>query len=217
MPRTGTCIGRDHAGYRFPMAVAEWTYEVAPAGAPAGGLDEYVVVGPSGEALGKVVTLLGRGEELWLVVEPASPPFRHSPRAIPWDQVRDVDHEALTVVLSLGEDGLGSALELDPSKGVEPADEGHTDADAIRVVELPPELRPAAGRPGNVAGTADRPTYAASLIVGGIGIFTLLVVVVILTLTESEWAIALFALPALLLAAAGFLGYRAWRFPYEQA
>jgi hypothetical protein len=53
--------------------------------------------------------------------------------------------------------------------------------------------------------------------VGGIGVFSLLVVVVILTLTGSEWALALFAIPALLLAAAGVLGYRAWRFPYEGA
>ena len=199
------------------MTLAEWTYEVAPAGAPAGGLDEYVVVGPSGEALGKVVTLLRRDEELWLVVEPAAPPLLHSPRALPWHAVREVDHEALTVVLSLGAEGLDDALELDPAKGVEPADEGHTDADAIRLVELPPELRPAAAAPGNVAGPTDRATYAAALLVGGIGIFALLAVVVVLTLTESEWALALFALPALLLAAAGVLGYRAWRFPYERA
>ena len=210
-------FGHGPRGYGLGMTLADWTYEVAPAGAPAGGLDEYVVVDANGGALGKVVTLLRRAEELWLVVEPAAPPFRHSPRAIPWEQVRELDHDALTVVLTVGADGLERALELDPSKGLEPADEGHTQAEAIRLVELPPELRPAAGAPGNVAGPVDRPTYAASLMVGGIGVFSLLVVVVILTVTGSEWALALFAIPALLLAAAGVLGYRAWRFPYEGA
>lgn len=199
------------------MALADWTYEVAPAGAPAGGLDEYVVVDPDGGQLGKVVTLLRRGADLWVVVEPAAPPFRHSPRAIPWEQVREVDHEGLTVVLTLDESGLGDALELDPEKGVEPADEGHTDADAIRLVELPDELRPASMPPGNVTSTADRPTYAASLVAGGLGVFSLLVVVIVLTLTDAGWPLALLAIPLLLLAVAGALGYRAWRAPYERA
>ena len=198
------------------MAVADWTYEVAPAGASAGGLDEYVVVGRNGEPLGKVVTLLQRKDELWLVVEPAAPPLRHSPRAIAWDDVREVDHEALTIVLALDPDGVERALELDPAKGVEPVREGHTDAEAIRLVDLPPHLRPPAGRPGNVAGPTDRPGYAASLLVGGAGLFALLVVIVILTLSSSAWALALFVLPALLFAAAGVLAYRAFRFPYER-
>jgi hypothetical protein len=119
-------------------------------------------------------------------------------------------------VLTLDADGLGAALELDPAKGVEPAD-GETDADAIRLVELPPDVRPKAVAPGNVAGPTDRPGYAASLLVGGIGIFSLLLVIVILTLTESAWALALVAVPVLLLAVAGGLAYRAFRFPYGRA
>ena len=196
------------------MALAEWTYEVAPAGAPAGGLDEYVVVGPDGTDLGKVVTLLQRREELWLVVEPAAPPFRHSPRAIPWSDVREVDHETLTVVLAFDAGGLANALELDPSKGVEPADDGHTDADAIRLVELPDELRPASVAPGNVAGPVDRPAYAVAMIVGVLGVFAVLVAVIGVSLVDSGWGLVLFAVPAIMLGAAALLAYRAWRAPY---
>src|SRR4051812_33203782 len=51
------------------MRTAEWTYEVAPAGGSAEGLDEYIVETESGEPVGKVTTLLEHEGDLYLAVE----------------------------------------------------------------------------------------------------------------------------------------------------
>ncbi len=190
------------------MARAEWTYEVAPAGAPAAGLEEYVVVDAAGSHLGKVATLLRRGDELWLALERAAPPMTHDVRAIAWADVADVDHEALTVRLSLEAADVERALELDPERGTETSD-----AEAARVTDLPAELRPAPAS-GRATPASDRPTWALAVALGAAGLFALLVVVLVVTLTESGAALALFAIPGALLLAAGAAGYRAFRNPY---
>ncbi len=198
------------------MQRLDWTYEVPPAGAPSVGLEEYVVTASDGEPVGKVLELLRRGDELWLVVEAGTPPLRHERRAVQWEAVREVDHDALTVVLAARADELEGVPALDPSNGVERTSGAPADVDAVRVEELPDALQPRAGAPGPRSGPVDRPTYSAALLVGGVGIFTLLVAVMVAAGADGAWALAVFAVPAFLLAGAGVLAYRAWRLPYER-
>jgi hypothetical protein len=198
------------------MQRMDWTYEVASAGESAQGLEEYVAVGSNGEPVGKVAELLRHDDELFLVLEQGVPPLRHDPRLIPWHRIAEVDHDALTVVLAVTQDELDEAPALDPGKGVEGSGEGHPRVDAVRVAAIPEEIRPIRVAPGNVSGPADRPAYAEALLVGGMGIFALLVAIVLVTLIGGTWTLALLAVPAFLLAAAAVLAYRAWRLPYQQ-
>ena len=192
------------------MARAEWTYQVAPAGAPSEGLDEYVVEAASGERVGKVQTLLRRKGELYLAVERGNPPFAHDVRVVPWSQVARVEHEALTVHLNLPSGALEESLELDPDKGVEKGE-----AEASRVTELPAEFtRPVAT--GDASGPVDRPTYGLALGLGLLGLFSLLILVIAATAVEFTWHFVLFLVPAVLLAAAGVSAYRLFRSPYER-
>ncbi|MBW3592308.1 MAG: hypothetical protein KY396_01290 [Actinobacteria bacterium] len=192
------------------MARAEWTYQVAPAGAPSEGLEGYVVAAASGESVGKVQTVLGRDDELYVVVERGTPPFSHDVRAIPWGEIARIDHEALTVHLAFDEHALAQSLELDPDKGVETED-----AEARRVTRLPADLtRPVAT--GDASGPVDRPTYALSLALGLVGVFSVLVLVIAATALDFTWHFALFLVPALLLVAAAVAGYRSFREPYER-
>jgi hypothetical protein len=189
---------------------AEWTYQVAPAGAPSEGLEEYVVAASSGEHVGKVQTLLSRDDELYVAVERGTPPFSHDVRAIPWREIAGVDHEALTVHLVLDERGLAESLELDPDNGVET-----DDAEARRVTELPLDLTGPVAT-GDATGPVDRPTYALSLVLGLIGVFSVLVLAIAATAVDFTWHFALFLVPALLLLAAAVAGYRVFRNPYER-
>ena len=192
------------------MGRADWTYEVPPAGADAAGLEEYVVEAASGEPVGKVQTLLRRGEEIVVAVERGRPPATHDVRAVPWSDVDRVDHEALSVRLRGGPERLDAAPELDPGKGVEGAG-----AEAIRVTELPHELRQPS-TPGEQAGPVDRPTYAVALGLFALGLGAFLAVVMATAAIDADWKYVLFAIPALVFAAAGVVGYRAWRVPYER-
>ncbi len=193
------------------MARAEWTYQVAPAGASASGLEEYVVVAASGARAGKVQTLLRRGDELLLAFDRGNPPLTHDVRVVPWSEVERVEHDALTVRLRIGEDAVAEALELDPDKGVEDGD-----ADAVRVTELPPELR-RPSEPGEQTGPVDRPTYAAAIALAALGLLALLAVIIVLTPEDAPgWIPVLFVVPALLFVAAGVAGYRVFRAPYER-
>jgi hypothetical protein len=193
------------------VARAEWTYQVAAAGAPASGLDEYAVVAASGAQVGKVQTLLRRDDELLLAFDRGTPPLSHDVRVVPWTEVERVEHDALAVRLRIGEDAVAQAMELDPAKGVEDGD-----ADAIRVTELPAELR-RPSEPGETSGPVDRPTYVAAIALGALGLLALLAVVIILTAEDDPgWVPVLFAVPAVLFVAAGVAAYRVFRAPYER-
>ncbi len=191
------------------MARAEWTYQVAPAGAPATGLEEYVVEASSGERVGKVQTLLRHGDELLLAFDRGNPPLTHDVRVVPWGDVADVDHTALAVRLRLDETGVQEALALDPDKGVEDGE-----ADAVRVTELPTELRQPSV-PGEETGPVDRPTYVAAIALGALGLIAALAVVLAIAEIDGDWKFVLVVIPAVLLAAAGLAGYRVFRTPYE--
>ena len=192
------------------MARAEWTYRIPPAGAPSAGLEEYVVETAGGELVGKVQTLLRHEGEIYVAVERGNPPFTHDVRAVPWGEVARVDHEALTVRLGQQADALEHAIELDPDKGVETGD-----AEAERVTELPADLSQPVGT-GESTGAADRPTYAASVALGLLGVFSFLVLAIAATAIAFTWQFALFVIPGALLAASLVLAYRVFRNPYER-
>ena len=191
------------------MAKADWTYQVAPAGSPAVGLEEYVVEAASGARVGKVTSVLARGDEIYVAVERGQPPLRHDVRAVPWRDVERLEHSALTIRLRLSEEALDDALELDPDKGVE-----DDEAEARRVTELPQELRPSSAP--DAPGPVDRPTYVVALALGAGGLFALLVLVIFALAVDFTWHFALFVVPAALLALAAVFAYRSFRNPYER-
>jgi hypothetical protein len=189
------------------VARAVWTYEVAPAGADSAGLEGYVVEAASGDEIGKVRTLLRRGDEVFVAVERSSP-ARRDTRAVLWSDVADVDHAALTVRLRRTDEAVDEALELDPDKAVSGGE-----ADAVRLTELPEDLRPSMS-PAE-PGPTDRPPYLAALGLGLSGVFSLLALVIAASYVDFDWEFALFAIPAALFALAALAGWRLLRRPYE--
>ncbi len=146
--------------------------------------------------------------EIYVAIERGRPPLTHDVRAIPRRDVERVDHAALTVRLRLSEDALDDALELDPDKAVE--GEG---ADAVRVTDLPAEMRPSDSPAAR--GPADRPPYLAALGLGLAAVFSLLALVLAATAVDFDWEFVLFVIPAVLFALAGLAGWRLLRRPYE--
>lgn len=184
---------------------ATWTYEVPPAGADATGLEDYLVETRTGEAAGKVVALLEREGERFLLFDSGAPPVARHRRAARWEDVAEIDHDTLTVTLGTG---LEDALEVDSANQAEAGD-----AEATRVTELPFELtRPALPE----RGPTDRPTYTVGLVLFAVGLVALLALVLAATGTDFSWEFGLFAIPALLLGAAAVAVYRSWREPYER-
>jgi hypothetical protein len=184
---------------------ASWTYEVPPAGADAAGLEDYMVETRDGEAVGKVVALLERGGERFLLFDSGAPPVAKERRAARWEDVAEIDHETLTITLRTG---LDEALELDPAREVEDGN-----AEAVRVTRLPRGLAvPAVPE----RGPTDRPTYAGGIVLFAVGLVGLLVLALAASTAEFTWEFALFAIPILLIVAAAAVLYRAWREPYER-
>ena len=189
------------------MARADWTYEVAPAGADSAALEGYVVEASSGESVGTVRAVLRRSDEVYLAVTEGSPLGRNT-RAIPWSDVADLDHEALTVRLTMPREAFDDALELDPDKAVEGGG-----ADAVRLTDLPANLRPSTSP--DARGPVDRPPYLASLGLGLAGVFSVLALVLAATFIDFDWEFVLFAIPVALFALAALAGRRLLRRPYE--
>jgi hypothetical protein len=197
-------------GYTWDVAKAGWTYQVPPAGESAAGLEDYLVETRSGEQVGKVRTLIRRGQELYVVVERGNPPLSHDLRAVPWEEAETVDHDSLALTLRLDQDELERALELDPANQVE-----NGDAEAQRVTELPPGLRQPS-LPGSEAGPVDRPTYVAAISFFAIGLLAALGLALVITAVQDAWLVALGVIPALFFIAAGVSAYRALRSPYQR-
>ena len=183
------------------MTRAGWTYEIPPSGSDAVGLEDYGVEDSSGEFVGKVLTILRREEAVFLAVERGTPLVSRDRRALSWDAVGEIDHAALLVRLNVPEAEVEDAPALEPEKAVEGGS-----AEAVRLTDVPSTSR-AVPAPA-AAGPVDRPTYAAALVLGLLGVFATLVVVALLTATESAWPFALLPVPIVLLTAAGFLAYR---------
>ena len=103
-------------------------------GAGSAGLLEYQVETSSGGETGKVMTVLRKGESIYLAVETGTPPIKRDLRAIPWGDVAEVDHAALTIRLRPSVD-VDQALMLDVRKAVE-------DRPAVPTLAEPPEEGP---------------------------------------------------------------------------
>jgi hypothetical protein len=186
---------------------AEWTYEVPKAGAGSAGLEEYQVETSSGEHTGKVMTVLRKEESIYLAVETGTPPIKRDLRAIPWADVAEVDHAALTIRLRPSVD-VDQALMLDPRKAVE---DGPADA---TLAELP-EDGPARFDP-EASGPVDRTLpYAATFALAAFGLLALFAIVTLASTVESSGIWLLLAVPAALLLGALMSGYKLFRRPYE--
>jgi hypothetical protein len=190
------------------MAQARWTYEVPAAGTGSAGLEEYVIESRNGEPAGKVVTVLEREDRLYLAIERGTPPLRHDLRAVPWEEVDDVDHTALAVRLKLSSEAIGEALQLDPGRQVEGGP-----AEAVRVDF--PGRRPSSASP-ETPGPVDRPLpYATMFGAGALGLIVLLALVLFDSTSDFGWEYLLFAIPVALFVFSLVTAYRLFRRPYQ--
>jgi hypothetical protein len=186
---------------------ADWTFEIPPATADAAGIEDYEVESAVAEPLGKVKTLLRRNNELYLALEAGIPPLVQRIRAVPWDQIGEIDHDSLTVRLLARADELHRYPVLDAGRAMEGGD-----AEAVRVTEVPDEPRPVSP---DESGPVDRASYLAALVAGLLGAFTTLLAVVVITVTDGAWRFAVLVVPALLVVASAVLAYRFFRRPSE--
>jgi hypothetical protein len=188
---------------------AEWTYQVPKAGAGSAGLEEYQVETNSGEHVGKVLTVLSKEGSIYLVVETGTPPIKRDLRGVPWADVAEVDHAALTVRLRPSVD-IDQALMLDPGKGVE---DGRADA----TLAEPPEGDPGRFDP-DTRGPVDRTLpYGATFALAAGGLLSLLAVVLLASTVGADWTWLLLVAPVLLLLGALVSGYRLFRRPFESS
>jgi hypothetical protein len=184
---------------------AEWTYKVPKAGAGSAGLEEYQVETSSGEHTGKVMTVLRKEESIYLAVEIGTPPIKRDLRAIPWGEVAEVDHAALTIRLRPSVD-VDQALMLDPRKAVE---DGPADA---TLAEGPGRFDP------DASGPVDRTLpYAATFALAAFGLLALLAIVALASAVDSSGIWLLLAVPAVLLLGALVSGYKLFRRPFESS
>lgn len=194
------------------MPRADFTYEIRTLPMDSAGIEDYVVRTSDGETAGTVADVLEReGGERLLVVEDGVPPLKTTLRAVRWDAVDRIDHEAVAVWLTLDGQALArEALELDPELAVE---QGQGSAEARRVVEPSVDAIPTAVARNR--GPVDRPTWAKALAAFALMSFSALVAALAVSLTgDTIWAL-LFLLPAALAVVLAVLGYRAYRQPYE--
>jgi hypothetical protein len=187
---------------------ADWTFEIPPATADAAGIEDYEVESAVAEPLGKVKTLLRRDDQLFLALEAGIPPLVQRIRAVPWDDIAEIDHDSLTVRLLARADELHRYPVLDAGRAVEAGE-----AEAVRVTDVPAE-QPRTVSPDE-PGPVDRPSYLAALVAGLLGVFTALLAVVVVTVTDASWRFAVLALPALLIVLSAVLAYRFFRRPSE--
>lgn len=113
----------------------KWTYEVPPVGAGASGLEDYQVETRDGEIVGKIISVLDHEGDRYLAFDTGLPPLVQERRAVRWQDIEAIDHDALTVRIGLAKPELGDALELDPANQVEDGE-----ADAVRLTDLPNDV-----------------------------------------------------------------------------
>ena len=191
------------------MTRADWTYELPPMAGDSVWLEEYLVYDRDGEPAGKVFAVLEHEGRRWLGIEREHLPGRHDRRVVPFEAIRETDHENLAVHLALSGEEIEDAPALDPGKGVE---QGGAARRITRVPqsELPPRRGP--GAPGPV----DRATILAAPLAALFGTLALLAVFVFWGASNSPAALPYFAVPGVLFGLAAFLGYRAWSRPWHR-
>ncbi len=188
-------------------ATATWTFEVPGWREDARGLEQYVVEEASGKRVGRVISIVRSGDDVYVVLERSRPPRSRDLRAVAWEDVETVDHTAHVVRLRLSKKEVERALQLDPDKRVT-GDE----ADARRITELPRELTPA--RPVREAAAPIRPAAKVILLLLALGAFSLFALVILGGADEPRWFFFLLAIPFFFLAFAGVLAYRVYHDPY---
>lgn len=195
------------------MPKARFTYDVRSLDQPPVGVEDYAVRTSDGEAAGTVGELLERDGERLLVIESGAPPVKPVRRALPWEKVEQVDHDALAVWLLIDRSSLErEALELDPDLAREEGVEGG--AEARRLVETPVDLIPAATT--SSVGPVDRSTWATLLTLFAVFALSMLVATVAVDLGgDDRWAL-LFLVPAGLALVLAVLAFRWFRRPYER-
>ena len=184
------------------------TFEVPPGGADSAGLEDYGVELRGGERIGTIVGSVEEDGKRWLVVETGLPPVKRDRRAIPWSEIEHVDHDALVVTVAAS--AAGNLTRLSEAGREDDA------APARRVTESPDE--PSYVPTGDVAGPADRNALLFGALASfALGLLTLLAIVALLSRRGDHTLVwAALPVPVALLLAAGILGYRLWRDPYER-
>jgi hypothetical protein len=185
----------------------QWTYEVPPAGAGASGLEDYQVETRDGEVVGKIISVLDHEGDRYLAFDTGLPPVARQRRAVPWEDIVAIDHDALTVRIGLAKTELGQVLELDPANQIEDGE-----ADAVRLTDLPNHVTEVDSR---ATGPIDRRSYAVAIALFAGGLLLLLGLALAASGTDFTWEFALFLFPAGLFAGAAVIAYRAYRQPYE--
>jgi hypothetical protein len=184
------------------------TFEVPPGGSDSAGLEDYGVELRGGERIGTIVGSVEEDGQRWLVVETGLPPVKRDRRAIPWSEIEHVDHDALVVTVAASAAGNFTRF----------SEAGREDdaAPAQRVTESPDE--PSYVPTGDVAGPADRNALLFGALASfALGLLTLLAIVALLSRRGDHGLVwAALVVPVVLLLAAGIMGYRLWRDPYER-
>ncbi len=192
------------------MARADFSYETRKIATDPVWVEDYVVRTSDGESVGTVAAVLERRGRRLLVVERGLVPVAQDRRVVGWEDVEQIDHDALAVWLRLDERTfLDDALELDPELAVE-----EDDAEARRLREAPDGEIPAAAAVRG--GPGDRPTTGRAILCAALMAFSILIVAVVVTATESAAALLLGIVPAAFAVLALVLGYRAYRSPYAR-
>src|SRR5215210_2642871 len=196
------------------MAKAEFTYEVRKLPTDPVWIEDYVVRTIDGEAVGTVASVLERaGGERLVVVESGAPPVKPVQRAVHWDEIDRIDHDAVAVWLALDQSGFErQALELDPDRAVE---QGEGDVEARRIDEPPEEEIPAA-QTGAISGPVDRTVWSKAFAAFAAMAFTALVATVVVSFAGDTIWVLLYLVPLAIAVVTLALGYRAYRNPYEQ-
>jgi hypothetical protein len=195
------------------MAKADFSYEVRKLPTDPTWIEEYVVRTSDGDSVGTVAAVLERpGGERLLVIEAGAPPVKPVQRAVRWDEIDRIDHDAVAVWLTFDGDAFArQALELDPERAIE---EGEGEPEARRLSQVPDEEVPGA-QTGPVRGPVDRTDWWKAFAAFAATAFTaLLATLVVYFSGDNTWAL-LYLVPAALALVAGALAYRTYRNPYE--
>jgi hypothetical protein len=189
------------------MTRADWTYELPPVTGESVWLEEYLVYDCNGEPIGRVFAVLEHDGERWLGIEREPWPMLHDRRVVSFEQIREADHENLSLHLALSATELEDALELDPGKGVEQG------GSARRITDVPPGELPRR----DAVSARDRAAPGVLLYVAAlaavVGMLALLAVFVFWGAGNSSAALPYFAVPGVLFGLSAALGYRAWSRP----
>jgi hypothetical protein len=183
--------------------VVDWTYELPPLAGDTVWLEGYLVYDRDGEPAGQVFVVLEHESRRWLGVERDHLPGRHDRRVVPFESVRETDHENFAVHLSLSAQEIDDALELDPDRGVK---HGGT----ARRITLPPADELPLVHDADEPGPVDSMGNLGAPIAAVLGLLSLLAVFVFWGADRRSAALPFLAVPGVLFALAVLLGYRMW-------